>query len=258
VTTTAPPKAHPAVVAAAVLVVVLTCGIGAFSLLSAVVTGTVERTNAFTSAAGRLVVDADGDVTIGPSADGQVHVRTVVRHGLGEPEIVQESTLAGVRLGARCGEFLAVRCDVRHEVQVPPTFRVLIDGSEGDVTASHLAGPLTVDRLSGDITAEHLTGPLDLRSHAGEITGDALRTEVLRAESDVGDVRLELVVPPRTVEITAENGEVDLAVPAGSTYRVDARTDTGLQRVLVPLDPGSPHSLRIDGDNGDVTVRPTR
>jgi hypothetical protein len=81
---------------------------------------------------------------------------------------------------------------------------------------------------------------------------------VLRSESDVGDVRLELVVPPRTVEITAEDGEVDLAVPAGSTYRVDARTDTGLQRVLVPLDPASPHSLRIDGDNGDVTVRPTR
>jgi DUF4097 and DUF4098 domain-containing protein YvlB len=119
-------------------------------------------------------------------------------------------------------------------------------------------GPLTVDRLTGDITAESLTGPLDLRSQAGEITGHALRTEVLRAESEDGDVRLELVVPPRTVEITAENGEVDLAVPAATAYRVDARADTGLQRVLVPLDPGSPHSVRIDGDNGDVTVRPTR
>ncbi|TWF82493.1 putative adhesin [Pseudonocardia hierapolitana] len=257
-TATAPPKAHPVVVAAAVLVVVLACGIGAFSLLSAVVTGTVERTNAFASATGRLVVDADGDVTIGPSSDGRVHVHTVVRHGLGEPEIVQESTLGGVRLGARCSEFLAVRCDVRHEVQVPPTFRVLIDGSEGDVTASRLSGPLTVDRLTGDITADDLTGPLDLSSHAGEITGDALRTEVLRADSDVGDVRLELVVPPRSVEITTESGDVDLAVPADTTYRVDARTDTGRQRVLVPLDPDSTRTLRVDGDSGDVTVRPTR
>jgi Putative adhesin len=254
----APAKAHPAVVTAAVLMVVLVCGTGAFALLSEIVTSTVERTNAFTPATNRLVVDADGDVTIGPSSDGQVHMHTVVRHGLGEPEIVQESTPAGIRLGARCGEFLAVSCDVRHEVQVPPTFTVVIDGIDGDVTASRLTGPLTVDRLTGDITAIELTGPLDLRSRAGEITGEALRAEVLRAESDTGDVRLELVAPPRSVDITTDNGEVDLAVPADATYRVDANTRSGEERVLVPLDSASARSLRIDGATGDVTVRPTR
>jgi Putative adhesin len=254
----APAKAHPAVVTAAVLMVVLVCGTGAFALLSEVVTSTVERTNAFTPATERLVVDADGDVTLGPSPDGQVHVHTVVRHGLGEPEIMQESTPAGIRLGARCGEFLAVRCDVRHEVQVPPAFEVLIDGVDGDVTASRLSGPLTVDRLTGDITAVDLSGPLDLRTSAGEITGEALRAEELMATSDTGDVRLELVVPPRSVEVTTASGEVDLAVPADTTYRVDASTDSGEERVLVPLDSTSTRTLRVDGDTGDVTVRPTR
>jgi hypothetical protein len=254
----APAKAHPAVVTAAVLMVVLVCGTGAFALLSEVVTSTVERTNAFTPATERLVVDADGDVTLGPSPDGQVHVHTVVRHGLGEPEIMQESTPAGIRLGARCGEFLAVRCDVRHEVQVPPAFEVLIDGVDGDVTASRLSGPLTVDRLTGDITAVDLSGPLDLRTSAGEITGEALRAEELMAISDTGDVRLELVVPPRSVEVTTASGEVDLAVPADTTYRVDASTDSGEERVLVPLDSTSTRTLRVDGDTGDVTVRPTR
>jgi putative adhesin len=258
VTSPAPTKAHPAAVVAAVIMVVLVCGTGAFALLSEIVTSTVERTNAFTPAADRLVVDADGDVTLGPSADGQVHVHTVVRHGLGEPEIVQESTPAGVRLGARCSEFLAVRCDVRHEVQVPPAFEVVIDGVDGDVAASRLSGPLTVDRLTGDITAADLTGPLDLSSSAGGITGNSLRTEVLRAASDTGDVRLELVVPPRSVDVTTENGEVDLAVPADTTYRVDANTDSGEERVLVPLDSTSTRTLRIDGDTGDVTVRPSR
>ena len=257
-TAPAPAKAHPAVVAAAVLMVLLVCGTGAFALLSEVVTSTVERTNAFTPATERLVVDADADVTLGPSPDGQVHVHTVVRHGLGEPEIVQESSPAGIRLGARCGEFLAVRCDVRHEIQVPPAFEVVIDGVDGDVTASRLSGPVTVDRLTGDITAVELTGPLDLRSSDGEITGDALRSETLRATSDTGDVQLELVVPPRSVEITAGSGEVDLAVPGDATYRVDANTDSGEERVLVPLDSTSTRTLRVDGDTGDVTVRPTR
>jgi hypothetical protein len=258
VTTPAPAKAHPAVVAAAVLMVALVCGTGGFALLSEVVTGTVERTNAFTPATGRLVVDADGDVTIGPSSDGQVHVHTVVRHGLDEPEIVQESTPSGVRLDARCREFLAVRCDVRHEVQVPPAFEVVIDGVDGDVTATRLSGPLRVERVSGDITAIDLSGPLDLRSRTGEIRGDALRAGVVRAASDTGDVQLELVAPPQSVDVVADNGEVDLAVPVGTAYRVDARSDAGEERVLVPLDPASPHTLRVDGDTGDVTVRPTR
>jgi hypothetical protein len=255
---TAPAKAHPAVLSAAVLMVVLVCGTGAFALLSEVATATVERTNAFTPATNRLVVDADGDVTIGPSSDGQVHVRTVVRHGLGEPEIVQESTPAGVRLDAGCREFLAVDCDIRHEVQVPPAFEVTIGGTDGDVAASGLSGPLTVDRLTGDITAVDATGRLDLRSRTGDITGDALRVDVLRAASDTGDLRLDLVAPPQSVTITTDNGEVDLAVPADATYRVDASSDSGEERVLVPLDPASPHTLRVDGDTGDVTVRPTR
>jgi hypothetical protein len=255
---TAPAKANPAVVAAAVLLVVLACGSGAFSLLSEVVTTTVERTNAFTPAADRLVVDANGDVTIEPSSDGQVHVRTVVRHGLGEPEIVQESTTAGVRLNAGCGAFLAVRCDIRHEIQVPPAFEVVIDGADGDVTASRLAGPLTVDRLTGDITAVDLAGPLDLRSRSGDIRGDALRAEVLRAGSQTGDVRLDLVVPPQSVDVATHDGDVDLAVPADTTYRVDANTRSGDERVLVPLDSASARTLRVDGVTGDVTVRPTR
>jgi DUF4097 and DUF4098 domain-containing protein YvlB len=138
------------------------------------------------------------------------------------------------------------------------TYAVVIDGADGDVTATRLSGPLTIDRFTGDITAIELTGPLDLRSRAGEITGEALRSEVLRAASDTGDVRLELVLPPQSVQITTDNGEVDLAVPADTTYRVDANTDSGEERVLVPLDSASTRTLRIDGDTGDVTVRPTR
>ncbi|OLS99418.1 hypothetical protein BJF90_39030 [Pseudonocardia sp. CNS-004] len=258
-TATAPaPPERPAVVAAAVLFVVLVCGTGAFSLLSEVVTESVERTSSFTPATDLLTVDADGDVSIVPSTDGQVHVRTSVRHGLGGPRIVQESTATGVRLDVGCREFLATSCDVRHEVQVPPAFEVVVDGSDGDVTATGLRGPLRVARASGDITAVDLTGPLDLRSVAGDISGDDLRSEVLRAGSETGDIRLEVVVVPREVDVTSTTGEIDLAVPAGTAYRVDADSDAGDERVLVPIDQTSAHGLRADSSTGDVTVRPTR
>ncbi|HLU59503.1 MAG TPA: DUF4097 family beta strand repeat-containing protein [Pseudonocardia sp.] len=257
-TTQAPAKPRPAVVAAAVLMVGLVCGTGSVGLLSEMVTGTVERSDSFTTATDRLVVDADGDVTIGPSDDGRVHVRTIVGHGLDEPEIVQESTPSGVRLTARCRGFLAVRCDVTHEVAVPPAFEVVVDGADGDVTASGLSGPLTVDRSHGDITVTEVAGPLDLRSNTGEIIAEAVRAPVVRAATDVGDVRLELLVVPQSADLVSETGEVDLAVPDGTAYRVDAATDNGEERVLVPTDPGSPHALRAISHIGDVTVRPSR
>jgi hypothetical protein len=259
VTAPAPAKARPVVVAAAVLLVVVVAGTGAVSLLSQVVSGTVERTSTFTPAAGRFVVDTDaGDVTLSPSADGQVHVRTLVRHGMSEPELIEESTPAGLRLDADCNDGLATRCDVQYTVEVPPAYEVVIGGTAGNVTASRLTGPLTVDRSSGDIAVYDLTGPLDLRSRTGEITGDALRSEVLRATSDTGDVRLELLTPPTSVDVTTANGEVDLAVPVDTAYQVDATSDSGEERVLVPVDPASTRVVRVDGDTGDVTVRPSR
>ncbi|GAA0901613.1 hypothetical protein [Pseudonocardia zijingensis] len=254
----APAQAHPAVVAAAVLLVVLVCGTGAFGLLSEVVTRTVERTDTFTPTAGRVTIDADGDVSLEPSPDGQVHVRTVVRTGLDEPRVVHESRASGIRLSATCREFLAVRCDARHELLVPSAIDVVVDGGWGDVVASGLRGPLSVQRDTGDITVVDHIGPLDLRSRLGEITGDDLRADVLRVESQADDVRVELLNAPRSADVTSDFGEVDVAVPADTAYRIDAASDVGEERVLVPTDPASPHTLRAVSDTGDVTVRSTR
>jgi hypothetical protein len=63
---------------------------------------------------------------------------------------------------------------------------------------------------------------------------------------------------PRPADVTTASGEVDLAVPLDTTYRVDASTDSGDERVLVPVDRASDRVLRVDGDTGDVTVRPSR
>ena len=64
--------------------------------------------------------------------------------------------------------------------------------------------------------------------------------------------------PRSLVDATTETGEITLAVPADTTYRVDAGSDSGDERVLVPLDPASTRTLHASSDTGDVTVRPTR
>jgi hypothetical protein len=81
---------------------------------------------------------------------------------------------------------------------------------------------------------------------------------VLRAETDTGDVPLELLAAPQSVEVSTADGEVDLAVPVNTPYRTDASTDSGEVSVLVPVDPASARALRIDSHTGDVTVRASR
>jgi hypothetical protein len=257
VSTPARTAPHPAVVAAAVLFVVLVCGVGTVQLLSSVVDSTLERTSTITPAAERFVVDTQvGDITLTPSSDGQVHVHTTVRYGLGEPELVEESTPAGVRLDVECNEVLADRCEVRYVVEVPPTFDIVVGGATGDVTASRLTGPLTVDRTTGDVALFDLTGPLDLQT--SEITGRNLHSELVRATTATGDVRMSLLAAPRSLDVRTATGEVDVAVPGDVGYRVDTRTRTGEESVLVPVDPASPHTIRIDAATGDMRLRPSR
>jgi hypothetical protein len=121
----APPqaRARPGVLVAAVLLVVLVIGTGAMQLFAQTVSSTTERTSSYVALAERFTVDADAaDLAVVPSTDGQVHIRTVVRHGLGQPDLVEESTPSGVRLDLNCDDLFAVRCDVAYTVELPPSF----------------------------------------------------------------------------------------------------------------------------------------
>jgi hypothetical protein len=259
---TAPPappgpghKPHPGLVVAAVVLVVLVIGAGAAHLLAQAAAGTYERTNTIVPRSDRFTVDSDsGDVTLSPSPDGNVHVHTVVRYGLGEPELVQESTAAGIRLDSRCSGVLATRCQTDYDIEVPASFAVTINGTSGDVTATALTGPLKVSRLSGDTTLHDLTGPIDVTSRSGDVRGDGLRSATIRAATMSGDLRLELVTVPRSVDLGAENGDLDLAVPGDVAYRTQVNTRSGDESVTVPVDPSSSNTITLQTIHGDVVV----
>jgi hypothetical protein len=250
-------RPHPAVVVAAVLFVVVVIGSGALQLLSQAATGRYERTSTLVPSAERFTVASDsGTVRLSPSTDGDVHVRTTVSYGLGEPELVEDATPAGVRLDATCSGVLATHCEVDYVVEVPPSFAVFVEGTFGDVTVSGLTGPVTVDRSNGDVALFDLAGALDVTTRTGVISGNGLRSDVVRAETRSGDVQLGLLEPPRTLAVDSATGEVDIAVPA-TGYRVDARSASGETTVLVPTDPAAPGTIVVGSGSGNVRVRPS-
>jgi DUF4097 and DUF4098 domain-containing protein YvlB len=99
-----------------------------------------------------------------------------------------------------------------------------------------------------------VTGPVDVTSTSGEITALGLRSDTVRAETLTGDIRLELLEPAQAVQVDAQYGEVDVAVPAGVGYHVSAWTNSGRRSMSVPVDPGSDRTITVDGGTGDVRL----
>jgi hypothetical protein len=80
----------------------------------------------------------------------------------------------------------------------------------------------------------------------------------VRAESATADVRLEMLAAPQTLDVETTAWDVDLTVPIDTAYRVDARSVSGDERVLVPTDPASSRTIRAVGETGDLRILPSR
>jgi hypothetical protein len=80
----------------------------------------------------------------------------------------------------------------------------------------------------------------------------------VRAESATADVRLEMLAAPQTLDVETTVGDVDLAVPADTAYRADARSVSGDERVLVPTDPATSRTIQVVGEAGDLRIHPSR
>jgi hypothetical protein len=260
VITTEPP-AKPAFrrLSGVVVIVAVVVVLGAISVGSRLVGGRFEQTSTLVPQVQRLVVDNDdGDVTISPSADGNVRVTTMVRYGISRPALTETSTPEGVRLAVACAGFVN-HCSADYVIQVPPAFAVNVSAGSGSVRVTSVSGDLGLDVDSGDVQLRDVSGRLQVRQGSGHVDGAAVRSQNVQVNADSGDVTLELRTPPQAVSASVGSGAVDLAVPVdGAAYRVDVDADSGQERIEVPVDPASSRSITVDTDSGDITVRPTR
>lgn len=79
------------------------------------------------------------------------------------------------------------------------------------------------------------------------------RTDLAEARS--GDITLASATAPTSVSATSRSGDIDVAVPPGTGYRVAVDSRSGQSRVLVPPDPTATAMVSAVSDHGDVTVR---
>jgi hypothetical protein len=207
----------------------------------------------------RLTVDiGSGDVTVGRAEGDRVEVtRTVRSLASADPTFTETSTANGVALAADCGGALFGRCSVDYEVRVPDGFVLDLRASSGRVAANGVGvESATVRVSSGDVHLADLRGPVTLEVSSGEVTAERLDVPTFRASSSSGDLRLDFATAPSTVEVDVSTGEVEVALPAGGTYRVQAGTSSGEQSVSIPTDASASSTVRVQAGSGDVNVRP--
>lgn len=151
-----------------------------------------------------------------------------------------------------CG--LLRTCDARYLVVVPEDVTVDIEGENSPVTARNLSRPLSIRTQNGEVTVIGSTGDLDLHTDnaAQHISASAAATLTSRTAN--GDVDITLDEPPTDLTASADNGRIDITVPGDVAYDVEIETDNGHIDNGLDIDPGSPHRIRVETDNGDVAL----
>ena len=219
-----------------------------------------ERTERFTVPAAditRLRVDNDtGSVTIvGTDAD-EISVEAEVSDGLRRTGFSHEVVDSTLELRGSCPLFGSMWCRVTYRIEVPRHLDVDVDGDNGRVEVSNIDGDVHVDSSNGSVELSGIAGALAISGDNGSITGAGLSSAVADVETDNGRIELTFTEPPDTVEADGDNGSIEIAVPDIDVgYDVEASTSNGGETLDILNNPESPHHVRLQTDNGSITVR---
>jgi DUF4097 and DUF4098 domain-containing protein YvlB len=203
---------------------------------------THERTTTTTIARhiDRVVVETDtGHVNLQGSQGSRVRVEQELRWLWSRPRVTTRVDGSTLTVSAECPASSALnRCKADLDLAIPFDADVVVRGD------------------SGDISAERLAGHLELTTDSGNVEGRDLNPTVARATTDAGNVDLDFTTQPVTVRANSDSGDVNVTVPAGGEYRVDATTDGGDVHVEGVLrNDHAGRSITATAGAGDVTVR---
>jgi DUF4097 and DUF4098 domain-containing protein YvlB len=150
-------------------------------------------------------------------------------------ETLRDGTLG---ISTDCGGLRTVlRCRTDLTIDAPPQIDVVVRTDSGDVDLRGLSGRADIATASGDISTQRL------------------EPVTVRADTDAGNVRLDLFGAPTRTEASSAAGNIKVVVPYGP-YRVDAVARTGSVKVDgVIRDDLAPQAIDAVTHAGDITVR---
>ncbi|MFD8527303.1 hypothetical protein ACFV0L_07805 [Streptosporangium canum] len=148
-------------------------------------------------------------------------------------------------------------CRAEYTLSLPPATDVEASTDFGSVSARGVQGDLRLSTASGEVTVADVGGALRARAGSGKVTGTGLRSAVVDVEVGRGDAVLGFQRAPEDVRAVAgEGGDVEVTVPDGDGYRVDARA--GRSVVEVRRDQEASRRITALAPEGELRILPYR
>ncbi len=252
--------------------------LGAAALTLALVAGSAAaedfRSSLPADSGGTLRVRLDhGSLEVESHAEPEVRVDAQAPRGM---EFELRKSGGEVELVGRSGGFLGslfAQGRVRVRVRVPERFSVDLVTNGGSIEVDRLEGSVSARTSGGSIGVEGARGPVDLRTSGGSIRAEDVAGDLeartsggnvdargvdgsvdartsggsielldvrgpVRAETSGGSVRARFREPPEGT-LRTSGGNVDVVIPSGAGFDLEARTSGGKIILEAPL--------RLDG-----------
>jgi hypothetical protein len=130
-----------------------------------------------------------------------------------------------------------------------------LDSGGGPVSATRIAGPLTVRTAGGALVLDGLTGALDADTDGGPVTAQGLGSATASITTDGGNARIAFTAAPDSLTVSTDGGLATLTVPGGP-YALTADTNGGPESVAIPTDPAARRLITVRTGSGPLQIGP--
>ena len=212
------------------------------------------------------------DVQVTQAAGSTLRLAGRASYSLVRSTVTWRTTPSGVIVSPRCRFFLGI-CSFSFRAVLPAGKRTVLSDGSGNLALSGLTGPVIVESGSGDVQANVLTGTVSLQNGSGNITGGALSGPKVTLKAGSGDIAIDslespdVVVTdgsgnidltftraPTRVRVSNSSGNVNVVLPRGVRYQVNATTDSGNRTVSVLQTTSPGHVITVTDGSGNVSV----
>jgi DUF4097 and DUF4098 domain-containing protein YvlB len=196
------------------------------------------------------------------AAAQRISVRGHLSSTLARPTFSHPTTATGLHLNSACNVPFG-NCNVGFTVTAPAGLPVTLNDAFGNLTASHLAGPVTLSNNSGDITTADLSGRIQVTDQFGNIQASGLKGST-RVVNNSGDIDITGLTGPMqlndqfgSINASQLNGSMRLVNNSGDINVSGATGDTRVQDAYgnISMTNLSAANVVAYNNSGDITLR---
>jgi hypothetical protein len=147
-------------------------------------------------------------------------------------------------------------CEVDYTIEVPGELPIEVE-SRDSITVSDVDSGVVAHSDQGTVDLSRVGGDVDASANQDRLEGTDLTAGRVTAEANQGRIELTFAESPRTLDVSADEGRIEIVLPDEDdvVYAVSTDADQGtVSDDAIRTDPDSTRTIRAEADQGDITI----